>query len=324
MEKERNDEGQCKDVQEKRSIPGRNAKDITAKRFFRRPEIAADIFNACVFGGRQVARAEDMKEAPTELPSVAFTADGDLAASTRLNDIVHVCATYINKDISCTYMCLESQSSQDRTMVLRVQEHLLRRYLKQVDLGDFRNSNWRLDPVLGFLINLSDKPWMYPLEFGELFGELPAEYRPFIPQFRLAIIDPYTMDAKKRSLFYTEMNTVVNSFCFSDDPVRLPETLMNPPGYALSLEAANLLMAYKKIDIPVWGKKGRSEMCKGWELYKQGLRNQGFEKGIQQGMEKGITRMVGNLLAMKMPIEDIARASGLQPDEISRIQTQMK
>ena len=73
-------------------------------------------------------------------------------------------------------------------------------------------------------------------------------------------------------------------------------------------------------------------MCKGWDLYKQGLIEKGIKRGIQQGkregiqqgMQRGITRMVGNLLAMKMPIKDIARASGLKLDEISRIQTQMK
>ena len=64
-------------------------------------------------------------------------------------------------------------------------------------------------------------------------------------------------------------------------------------------------------------------MCKGWDLYKQGLVNQGFEKGIQQGMQDGITRMVGNMLAMKMSLEDIVKVSGLKPDEISRIEKQM-
>ena len=328
--------GKAKVGLEKAAGPGRNAKDITAKRFFRRPEIAADICNALVFGGRQVVRPSDMKEAPTELPLVAFTPDGECAASTRLRDIVHHCATYVNKDITCIYLCLEIQSTQDRVMVLRVLEQILRHYVKQVDTGDFKRANGTLAPVLGFLINFSDRPWSSPLEFVELFGELPEEYRPFIPQFRLALIDPYTIGKEKCPPFNTEIKTVVYSFCFSNDAVRLVETLKNPPGGYLSREAADLLKAYRNINIPMGETQGRLEMCKGWDDYEQGLRNQGFEKGILQGKQEGmqagmllgkqegITWMVSNMLAMNMPMEDIARASGLKQDEISRILTQMK
>ena len=152
-----------------------------------------------MFGGRQVVHPSDMKEAPTELPLVAFTPDGECVASTRLCDVVHHCATYVNKDISYIYLCLEAQSTQDIVMVLRVLEQILRHYVKQVDMGAFRRANSKLAPVLGFLLNFSDRPWRHPLEFMDLFGELPEEYRPFIPQFRLAIIDPYTIGEKKVS-----------------------------------------------------------------------------------------------------------------------------
>ena len=320
------------DAPEKATGSGRNAKDITAKQFFGKPEIAADICNACVFGGRQVVHPSDLKEAPTELPLIAFTPDGKCTASTRLRDIVHHCATYVNKDISYIYLCQEAQSTQDVVMVLRVLEQIIRHYVKQVDVGDFMKANSTLAPVLGFLLNLSDKPWRHPLEFMNLFGELPEEYRPFIPQFRLAIIDPYTIGEEKCSLFCTEMKTVVNSFCFSDDAQRLIETLKNPPGGYLSKEAANLLKAYKNINIPMGETQGRLEMCKGWDDYEQGLRNQGFERGIQEGKQEGmllgkqegIAWMVTNMLAMKMPLEDIARVSGLNQDEIFRILSQMK
>ena len=345
MMKDKNDApGKPKGGPEKAALPGRNAKDITAKRFFRRPEIAADICNALVFGGRQVVRPSDMKEAPTELPLVAFTPDGECATSTRLRDIVHHCATYVNKYITCIYLCLEIQSTQDRVMVLRVLEQILRHYVKQVDTGDFKRANGTLAPVLGFLINFSDRPWSSPLEFVELFGELPEEYRPFIPQFRLAIIDPYAFGKEKCPPFNTEIKTVVYSFCFSDNAVRLVETLKNPPGGHLSREAADLLKAYRNINIPMGETQGRLEMCKGWDDYEQGLRNQGFEKGMllgkqegkqegmllgkQEGMllgkQEGIAWMVSNMLAMKMPMEDIARASGLKQDEIFRILSQVK
>jgi predicted transposase/invertase (TIGR01784 family) len=48
---------------------------------------------------------------------------------------------------------------------------------------------------------------------------------------------------------------------------------------------------------------------------KRGI-EEGFEKGIEKGMEKGVKKVALNMLNLSIPIKDIAKATGLTPEQI--------
>ena len=83
-----------------------------------------------------------------------------------------------------------------------------------------------------------------------------------------------------------------------------------------TLKKARIEMNYLTGDAEV---RRLAELREKWEMDRVSAINHATRVGMQKGMEKGIIKTAQNLIKMGMPIEQIAKATGLSEEEIEKI-----
>ena len=83
-----------------------------------------------------------------------------------------------------------------------------------------------------------------------------------------------------------------------------------------TLKKARIEMNYLTGDAEV---RRLAELREKWEMDRVSAINHATRVGIEKGMEKGIIKTAQNLIKMGMPIEQIAKATGLSEEEIEKI-----
>ena len=66
-------------------------------------------------------------------------------------------------------------------------------------------------------------------------------------------------------------------------------------------------------------KNRRDRIAEKQFVFEQGM-EQGIEKGMEQGIEKGQKALVLNMLAKGLSVQEIAKWTGLKPQQISKLQ----
>ncbi len=83
-----------------------------------------------------------------------------------------------------------------------------------------------------------------------------------------------------------------------------------------TLKKARIEMNYLTGDAEV---RRLAELREKWEMDRVSAINHATRVGMEKGMEKGIIKTAQNLIKMGMPIEQIAKATGLSEEEIEKI-----
>jgi len=169
--------------------------DVNEQKFIRFPDVAADVINVKLYGGRQVVREEDLELA--EEYSYVIGAEGEL--HDRRRD-----AMFRNRQNGSVYafVGLENSSDCDRTMPLRVMGYDYGAYIKQVE--DFCDSNdkngnsayakvlqegQRLVPVITIVLYYG-KAWVGPKSLQEMIDFTGKEsLKQFVPDVKINLIE---------------------------------------------------------------------------------------------------------------------------------------
>ncbi len=187
------------------------------------------------------------------------------------------------------YLLLEHKSSPDKGARLQ-----LLRYVVRI-LTNWYEENERqlpLPAVLPLLAHQGPGDWTFSCEFADLFGDVPAPLRPYLPAFRHALADLATTQDDALSAM-TRLRAFLKALKYSRRP-DLPERLDIILADAGVLERRDLLLILTYLDKgPVAVSletirevlhrqmQEREEQIMGW------LTQPYFEKGIQQGRREG-------------------------------------
>lgn len=200
----------------------------TKKRFY-------DIYNGCLFGGKELMKPEDLEEADSVivLPSLQTKATKIIADKVRKW-----------KGYYASVIILESQSYIDYRMVLRAMKDDLANYEKQraqayqdfLDSGQKPSSHERLSrtpkdlkliPCITLVIYVgTEEPWDGQTELYGLL-DIDEELKPYVSNYRFNLYDYH--EHKDFSVFKTENRYLFETLARSGDKENMMHYLQNCP-----------------------------------------------------------------------------------------------
>lgn len=270
-------------------------KDDYQSHYFENKKRFADIYNGCLFGGKELMKPEDLEETD----SVIVIPSQDIASTKVICDKIRKWKGYY-----ASILVLESQSYIDYRMVLRAMKDDLANYEKQrtqayqclLDSGHKPSSNeflsrtpenFRLHPVITLVIYVgTDSPWSGKTELYDLMN-IDEELKPYVSNYRFNLYDYH--DHNDFSVFKTENQTLFETLSLSDDKEKMMQYLENSshnntkdPHVFSAILGCIGVKPTKELLTKMYNKEtGGYDMCKA-------LRDM-IDEGITIGKEQGIT-----------------------------------
>ncbi|MCS7278626.1 MAG: Rpn family recombination-promoting nuclease/putative transposase [Thermodesulfobacteriaceae bacterium] len=225
------------------------------------------------------------------------------------------------------YILLEHKSYQDVSVYAQILNYISSLFEKALKEGS------KPIPVLPFIFYHGEKPWLYPIEFVELF-EIPPEIKSYFLNYRVLLLDLVRLN-REELLKRIELYSVVYAYLYLLRSLDRPlEELLR--GVVRFVEVVGklsererwyvelfLLIVSKEKGLDeeeVWiklrevgGERMEFELKTYSERkYEQGLQ-EGLQKGLQQGIQEGLLRE-----AQEMVLEVVEVKLGRVPEVLKR------
>ena len=213
--------------------------DKAAKAFFEKPEIYADVINIVFYKGEPVVSEDNI----VELDPSEGVKQRDLLRRVRAgkNHRLHM------------YIGLEIQCYHDDIMPVRSFGYDIRRYEHQ--LRNLKNRKQlvfdtdqkhhilkkRTDPVVTVTVSLCREKWKGNTNLLDMTGVKDMDIRKLIPDPRLLLLDPYTMEDALIDKCRSELKYVLYLVKYRKNVKKYKELMKRLEGVELSQEAINVL-----------------------------------------------------------------------------------
>lgn len=280
----------------------------------------ADLFNGSIFRGKEVIKEEEL----SELDSVLIMEKND---QNRRKTKIIADKSYLWRGICTSVMILESQSYIDYGIVLRVIKDEVAAYDKQrrqglekwkkenKDSESFLSSMYHgqtLFPVLTLVLYIGTED--AHLMARELYGLLEIEegLKPFINNYKINLYDYH--DENDFSVFKTENRLFFELLKASGSKGKMMEILKNHT-YCKDIEVLKMIINSIGIKMDIdkiqRNEKGEYEMCKAIEDWERDLINEGYHRGISQGILQGKEMMLKNSIKSVMKNKKMSQKEAL-------------
>ena len=282
----------------------RNVKsDVIFKEFWRNNERFADLFNAVVFGGREVIKPEILQEIDVDVSGVIQMKDYK-ETLTRIRDVVKKTAY----GTEFVVLGVESQQHIHYAMPLRHMIYDAMSYLKEYQeltrkcgkddgkktTDEFLSrmkKNERLHPVITLTIYYGEKEWDGPHCLRDMIVEMSEEIDSIFSDYKMNLLE--VRDSGKYIFNNTDVQSVFEitreTFAGHFDAIR--EKYGDKELGAELLTMIGQMTGSKKI-VSMGKNKEADNMCTALEQ----LIEDGKKLGMQEGMIDGILTSVKNLM----------------------------
>ena len=312
--------------------------DTLTKEYMSQCENFADVFNYFIFEGRQVLKPEALRELDSTEIGLIFNALSDELVQ-KFRDALKECV--IREDDVATYLILgiENQSDVHYAMCVKNLLYDALNYAKQVTaiakkhkkdkdyetgsefLSGYKRED-RIKPVITLTIYWKAGKWDAARSLKEMFGNVPEEIIPYLPDYKLHLVMPG--EISDFSKFKSEFGKIMKFIASSEDKETLYEVLKDEAYRNMTVQAVKILnqSTGSKIQIPEG--KEKVDVCKAIEeIREEGIEKgiekgieRGIEKGIREGIEKGEIRMLVKLIENgKIDISDAASEMSMSVEE---------
>lgn len=302
--------------------------DIVLKEYWRRNEEFADLFNAYLYGGREVIKPETLLELDTESSEVLTIGDKEVAVQAE-RDIIK--SIKIFNGVEYAVLAIENQAyiqyalpiviggydfySYSRQLKARKEQHKIIKDLQGDELMSGIKKTDRFAPIVTIVLYYGRKSWDGPVSLHDTL-EIPEELKAFVPEYKVKLIEikNHNLDLKNKN---------------NRDLFTLLKYIYNNRGRK---EAENFIKDYDKnnhLDISVIRAiaattgsktpltKEEIKMDQFWEDVKEMGKQEGLSEGISQGDEIRLIRMICKKLQKNVSIPDI---SEMLEEEESRVE----
>ncbi|MDO4276859.1 MAG: Rpn family recombination-promoting nuclease/putative transposase [Eubacteriales bacterium] len=279
-------------------------KDQEFRKFVSDRTRLSDLLNGTIFQGKQLIKAEYLREAPrkkslfltgkaTDTLQKMNSSEGKIQYLERERDVFMLHDAPEGR----IYVACEGQTQPDYTMPVREFTYDGVEYSEQTAKGHKGSGGGikrPLVPVFHQVLYLGEKRWIGKHSLREMM-EIPAyvrDYQDFVADYRIYIADIHEQDPE---LFQTEWKDIFRIMRHSRKREELKKYIDQNREQIrrLSLDTrlflAVLLDQYKILED---GKVEVKEMCEAWDgamlLYKE----EGIKTGFQTGMQTGIEAMI--------------------------------
>lgn len=284
-------------------------KDILAAAYLKDKSRLADLLNACVFGGEQFIRPEDIREADcTEYPFERSEKSHKTQKGYR--DLIQIVACGIQFFI----LGVENQSYVDYIMPIRVMKYDVSRYMQQIvsikqehakkkDLSDDEllsglSKNDRLHPVITLVLYYG-KHWDGPRSLKMMLNPegIPPELWEIVPDYRINIIEAGNCPMAVH--FQTDLKLVFGFFHHMDDRDGLLQfiqteqagfTQLPADAYELISSLSNTKELTRLNEKRNEKRKGNVNMCKAIDDLIRDSKEKGKEELLKKLIRKNLSR----------------------------------
>ena len=253
--------------------------DIVVKNYWRNNEQFADFFNAVLFDGKEIIKADELEDIDTEEPSILEHKDyAESIGADRDNVKIRKKSTIYNVEL--VILGMEGQERIHYAMPMRVMGYDYGTYKKQYDdnAKKYKNANGmsrdeymskmkKMDkfiPVITIVVYYGENPWDGALSLHEMLN-IPKEVEPFVNDYKMHLIEARKNNLKLHNINNIDLFNLLEILLNKDE--KLKETKEKAIQYASEHDVDKSVImtvagaANCKMDYDMIAGKGSVDMC---------------------------------------------------------------
>ncbi len=265
-------------------------KDTITKEYMSKRPFFADAFNACVFGGKQVVKADELslqEKDPAEM-GIVF-ANGQKDVVSKLRDVLKKCVIMSNEKMTFLLLGIENQSDVHYAMPVRnllydalnygqqvseiASEHRKEKDLKDAEFLSGFSKEDKIIPVITLTVYFGSDKWDGPRSLKDMFpDDIDEEVLSKVDDYHLHLIIP--AEIKDFSKFKTDLGKAMKFIAVSEDAKAMEELGKDKEYSEVGIDTVRLIIECTGSDIELPEGEEKVNMCKGLEGYgrKQALK----------------------------------------------------
>lgn len=324
------------------------------KEFLQNKDRFADLFNGCCFQGRQIIRAEDLREASENY----VITDKRLPGKTRQKDteIIRDVKMVLGSGMVLQVLAVENQSYIDYAMPVRCMGYDAAEYRRQLKerkqerrlLMNSENrpknpavsmdetlsgilSSDRLHPVYTLCLYSGTEPWDCPRKLSDMMAFDPQNknLQSLFEEYHLhlfCINEQYVFDA-----FRSDLKPLFQAINCRNNKKKMIE-LMKDETYshlnedtwdAIAVMTDNAAMLQKKDLYKAENQKEEFNMCQALQELMQDERNEGRIEGRNEGKIEDQKIVIRNMINRGYKTEDICAIAECSPAFVKEVETEL-
>lgn len=296
-------------------------KDGVSKDLLGINENFASVFNYFLFKGAKRIRPGRLHDVHTEHRYFAEDEfEAVLAEEKRARDILKVVSVKEGARARYLFLGIESQSSIDCYMVLRIMLYDTLSYLTQLKSTEGKRK--RLKPVITIIFNCSGKPWKKGLSLYDIL-DIPSDLKDLFEVYcgnhTVILFDPYSMKDSELEMFSRDMEIVTKALKYSNNRKRYYAFMTRDEMKDVSdtvYYAITVLNNDKETRL-IRNRKGNVDMCRATREIAEEKRikwtSEGYSEGIAEGVAEG--KAEGRLEGMAKSVRAAIVNFSVTPDE---------
>lgn len=328
--------------------------DTCMKEFLQNKDRFADLFNGCCFQGRQIIRAEDLREASENY----VITDKRLPGKTRQKDteIIREVKMVLGSGMVLQVLAVENQSYIDYAMPVRCMGYDAAEYRRQLKerkqerrlLMNSENrpknpavsmdetlsgilSSDRLHPVYTLCLYSGTEPWDGPRKLSDMMAFDPQNknLQSLFEEYHLhlfCINEQHVFDA-----FRSDLKPLFQAINCRNNKKKMIE-LMKDETYshlnedtwdAIAVMTDNAAMLQKKDLYKTENQKEEFNMCQALQELMQDERNEGRIEGRNEGKIEDQKIVIRNMINRGYKTEDICAIAECSPAFVKEVETEL-
>ena len=326
--------------------PGENNKkggkmgkrDIITKDYMSKPHYFADAFNASVFGGKQLVKADALmlqEKDTTELGIILSKEQKEQKAVQKARDILK--KSILMKDDKTTYLLLGIENQTDLHYALPVKNlvydalnymrqvnEIAERHKKKKDLkgAEFLSGFSKEDkiyPVITLAIYFGAEEWDAPRSLKEMFpSDIEEVVMNQVEDYRLHLIVP--SEIKDFSLFKTDLGKLFKYIKMSDKSDGIKQMRMDKDFDQMSVDTIRLINEFTKSKIEIPEEKEEVKMCVAWDTFERECTEKGRAEGRLEGRREGVmSTLTGLVREGILSVQDAANRASMPLEEFEQL-----
>ena len=280
--------------------------DIVVKNYWRNNEQFADFFNAVLFDGKEIIKADELEDIDTEESSILEHKDyAESIGAARDNVKRRKKSTIYNVEL--VILGMEGQERIHYAMPMRVMGYDYGTYKKQYDdnAKKYKNANGmsrdeymskmkKMDkfiPVITIVVYYGENPWDGALSLHEMLN-IPKEVEPFVNDYKMHLIEARKNNLKLHNINNIDLFNLLEILLNKDE--KLKETKEKAIQYASEHDVDKSVImtvagaANCKMDYDMIAGKGSVDMCTVFEETRFEGRLEGRLEGKLEGRAEEI------------------------------------
>lgn len=280
--------------------------DIVVKNYWRNNEQFADFFNAVLFDGKEIIKADELEDIDTEESSILEHKDyAESIGAARDNVKIRKKSTIYNVEL--VILGMEGQERIHYAMPMRVMGYDYGTYKKQYDdnAKKYKNANGmsrdeymskmknmdKFIPVITIVVYYGENPWDGALSLHEMLN-IPKEVEPFVNDYKMHLIEARKNNLKLHNINNIDLFNLLEILLNKDE--KLKETKEKAIQYASEHDVDKSVImtvagaANCKMDYDMIAGKGSVDMCTVFEETRFEGRLEGRLEGKLEGRAEEI------------------------------------